>query len=117
MIPSNDPGTDLPASAQTKSARVQRPNPKNKPRSGRNSKSTGGSTRLSAPRRGSKTAKILGLLKRPAGASLQQLQKATGWQPHSVRGFLSGTLKNRLGMRVESSKPHDGPRTYRLTAK
>ena len=38
----------------------------------------------------SETAKILALLKRPGGASLPQLQKTTGWQAHSVRGFLSG---------------------------
>ncbi len=43
-------------------------------------------------RRGTKTAKILDLLKRPGGVTLKELVKATGWQPHSVRGFLSGAL-------------------------
>ena len=41
-------------------------------------------------RQGSKTAKVLDLLKRAGGASLKELRKATGWQAHSVRGFLSG---------------------------
>jgi hypothetical protein len=53
-------------------------------------------------------------LKRPGGASLQQLQKATGWQAHSVRGFLSGTLKRKMGLRVDSAKLPDGRRTYRV---
>jgi len=43
-------------------------------------------------RRGSKTAKILDLLKRPGGVALKEIMKATEWQAHSVRGFLSGTL-------------------------
>ena|ERR1700682_1577068 len=43
----------------------------------------------SGARQGSKTEKVLGLLKRADGATLKELMKATGWQPHSVRGFLS----------------------------
>jgi Protein of unknown function (DUF3489) len=75
-------------------------------------------TRRSATaKRGSKKAKIMTLLKRPGGASLDQLQKATGWQAHSVRGFLSGELKNKMGLRVHSDKHSDGVRTYRLTSK
>ena len=65
--------------------------------------------------RGSKKAKILALLRRPNGASLDQLLKATGWQAHSVRGFLSGELKKRMGLRVLSAKKDD-VRTYRLTS-
>lgn len=53
---------------------------------------------------GSKTSQILDLLKRPSGVTLKELMKATGWQPHSVRGFLSGTLKKRMGTLVESFK-------------
>ena len=73
--------------------------------------------KAAAPKRGTKTAKILALLKRPGGASLQQLRKATGWQAHSVRGFLSGTLKKKMGLRVVSTKPLDGERTYRIVSK
>jgi hypothetical protein len=62
---------------------------------------------------GSKTAKILDLLKRPVGATLKELMKATGWQAHSVRGFLSGTVGKKMGIAVESSSRADGERVYR----
>ena len=68
-------------------------------------------------RTGSKTAKILDLLKRPGGATLQDLMKATGWQPHSVRGFLSGTLGKKMGIPVESTKREDEQRVYRIASK
>src|SRR5438067_258586 len=47
-------------------------------------------------RDGSKTAAVLELLKRKDGATLKQLMKATGWQAHSVRGFLSGTVGKKM---------------------
>ena len=71
----------------------------------------------SGPRRGSKTPKILTLLRRPGGASLPQLQKATDWQAHSVRGFLSGAVKKKMGLRVISAKLADGTRSYRVSSK
>jgi len=63
-------------------------------------------------RAGSKTAKILDLLKRPGGATAKELMKATGWQPHSVRGFLSGTVGKTMGLTVTSTKVEDGERRY-----
>ena len=69
-----------------------------------------------AARQGSKTAKILDLLQRPGGASLKELMKATGWQPHSVRGFLSGTLGKKMGLKVTSAKAEDGERSYSVKA-
>jgi Protein of unknown function (DUF3489) len=63
-------------------------------------------------RQGSKTAKVLTLLQQSGGVTLKRLMKATGWQPHSVRGFLSGTLGKKMGLRIESRKTHDGERIY-----
>jgi hypothetical protein len=66
-------------------------------------------------RDGSKTARILELLKRPGGATLQELMKMTGWQAHSVRGFVSGTFGKKMGLQVESAKREDGERVYSIS--
>src|SRR5580692_9290571 len=55
-------------------------------------------------RTGSKTAKVLDLLKRSGGVSLKELMKATGWQAHSVRGFLTGALGKKMGLTIASAK-------------
>jgi len=67
-------------------------------------------------RDGSKATKVLDLLKRAEGATLADLMKATGWQAHSVRGFLSGTVGKKLGLAVTSAKVEDGERTYSVKA-
>jgi Protein of unknown function (DUF3489) len=67
-------------------------------------------------RDGSKTAKVLDLLKRPGGVTSKELMKVTGWQPHSVRGFLSGTIGKKMGLTVASTKGEDGERTYSVKA-
>lgn len=67
-------------------------------------------------RDGSKAAQVLDLLKRPEGATLAELMKTTGWQAHSVRGFLSGTVSKKLGLTVTSTKIEDGERTYSIKA-
>ena len=72
-------------------------------------KATGG-------REGSKTATILGMLKQPGGATAKELLKATGWQPHSLRGFLSGTVGKKMGLTVVSAKSEDGERSYSVKA-
>jgi Protein of unknown function (DUF3489) len=65
-------------------------------------------------REGSKTAAIVALLERKGGATLAEVMKATEWQAHSVRGFISGTLCKKMGRTVESSKREDGARVYQL---
>jgi hypothetical protein len=61
----------------------------------------------------SKQDAVLALLQRPNGATISEITEAIGWQPHSVRGFLSGVVKKKLKLKVESRK--DGrDRTYRI---
>ena len=72
--------------------------------------------KATSARDGSKTAKVLELLKRPGGATAKELMKATGWQPHSVRGFLSGTVSKKMGLAVTSTKTEEGERTYSVKA-
>lgn len=62
-----------------------------------------------------KCDQVLALLRRPGGVSITAMAKATGWQKHSVRGFLAGTIRKKLGLNLESKK-QDGERLYRVTA-
>ena len=57
-----------------------------------------------------------GPLRREGGATLDAIMSATGWQAHSVRGFISGVLVKRMGVTVESAKREDGKRTYSLAS-
>ena len=67
-----------------------------------------------APREGSKQETILGLLKQRGGATLAELMKASGWQAHSVRGFISGHVGKKMGISVTSTKNAAGERTYAI---
>ncbi len=75
-----------------------------------------GRTPPPVPRPGTKQALLIDLLKRKKGATIAEIVAATGWQPHSVRGAISGTLKKKLGLAVTSEKPGNGPRRYRIVA-
>ena len=66
---------------------------------------------ISAP--AGKIGAIIELLRHGSGASIETLTAATGWQAHSVRGAIAGTLKKKLGLTVVSEKI-EGIRTYRL---
>jgi hypothetical protein len=63
------------------------------------------------PRRESKTARILELIRRPKGASLVEIMQATHWQAHSVRGFLS-TATHKYALKITSAKNPAGERVY-----
>ena len=61
-----------------------------------------------------KSSQCLTLLRRSEGATIAELMAATGWQSHSVRGFMSGAVKRKLGLTVNSAVGEDGIRRYRV---
>ena len=63
--------------------------------------------------RANKKAEVITLMKRAKGATLAEIMKATGWQPHTVRGFVS-ILGSKGGEKIESSKNDSGERSYRI---
>ena len=63
--------------------------------------------------RTNKKAQVIALMKRPRGATLSQIMEATGWQKHTVRGFVS-ILGHRGGAQIESTKNSAGERTYKM---
>ena len=67
-----------------------------------------------APAAPTKTDIVLEKLKSAKGVTIQALMDATGWQAHSVRGFLSGTVKKKLGHELLSETGKDGQRRYRI---
>ena len=71
-------------------------------------------SKAAAPREGSKKETVIAMMRRKDGATLAEIAAATGWQNHSIRGFVSGQLTKRLGLTVESAKNASGERTYRI---
>ena len=62
----------------------------------------------SDPKRPSKQDAVIAMLRRPEGATVDEVARATGWQRHTVRGVFSGTLKKKLGLSVPSPKEERG---------
>jgi hypothetical protein len=71
------------------------------------------STHQHQTRANSKQARVLALLRGPNGATIATVMRSTGWQPHTVRGFLAAVVRKKLGLRLESEKTH-GERVYRI---
>ena len=106
------------ATSQTKNSegtaarrRAQNGPPKDAPNTATATSGFKGKDKLATPP-GSKKSRVLALLKRPNGAGLKELVGATGWQPHSIRGFLSGTVTKKMGLTVRSFKTASGERRY-----
>ena len=75
---------------------------------------TEGSTKVV---RVTKIERILALLSKPEGTTIQDIMDLTEWQQHSVRGFLAGTVKKKMGLSLTSSKPEGDIRRYRIAAR
>ena len=67
----------------------------------------------SDPKRPSKQDVVIGMLRQPEGATVDEVASVTGWQRHTVRGVFSGTLKKKLGLTLASAKEERG-RVYRI---
>ena len=68
-----------------------------------------------APRQ-TKQQIMIDLLRRPEGATIEEITAATEWQSHTVRGAMSGALKKKLGLEVTSEKVENRGRVYKLPA-
>lgn len=79
--------------------------------------STSKARKAAFTRKNTKAAAITALLQRGKGATLSELMKSTGWQAHSVRGFLAGTVKKKFGLKVVSERPDGKVRRYRIAGK
>jgi Protein of unknown function (DUF3489) len=64
---------------------------------------------------GSKQSRVIAMLQSPAGATIAAMMQATGWQQHSVRGFLAGVVRKRLKLKLGSKKVN-GTRVYRVAS-
>jgi hypothetical protein len=104
------------ASGQGKSGKKATPAKKasKAPKPAKAPKATKGEKKTGAAREGSKTATVLALVQRAKGATLAEIMEATSWQAHSVRGFISGTMTKKMGLKVDSTKREDGTRVYSI---
>jgi hypothetical protein len=99
-----------------KSSRNRKPSKRaSRAKAARGAKTARQSARPPARERANKRTKLLDLLRRPAGATIAALSNASGWQQHSVRGFLAGVVRKKLGLELVSSIEAD-QRIYRVIA-
>ena len=100
------PATPKPVAAATRDASRTRENE-------RSEVSRGEAERVRSTRQNSKQAQVIAMLRRPEGATIQQICDATQWQAHTVRGTFAGAFKKKLGLTIISDKVEGGERVYR----
>ena len=110
-----DAGTPEPAAAAQETAATAPKGAKGAPKKAKATKAARTKKDAAVPREFSKKAIVIELLRRKEGATLAEIAKATDWQNHSIRGFISGTLTKKMGLTVESAKNEQGERSYRIT--
>lgn len=86
---------------------------KAEPRSAATKKTPSAKTKASGPRRTSKIAKVVEMLRKPGGATIKAIMAATDWQAHSVRGAIAGAIKKKMGLKV-LAETRDDERVYRI---
>ncbi len=104
------------SSKSPRPARAKKTRPAS-PKARKPGRSATNATPVPPARTGTKQATLIDLLRRPGGATIADLVKATGWQPHSVRGAISGALKKKLGLTVTSEPIEKRGRVYRIVGR
>lgn len=94
--------------------KAQPPQPKAAPKAKKLSEPMKAGLKAVAEKTGTKLSKVIALLSRPEGATLEEVMKATDWQKHTVRGAMAGTLKKKHGYDIASEKSPDGQRHYMI---
>lgn len=112
-IHSGLPGTEPATKVPNRKAAIERlwaalptlPAPKHKP----------GAKQVAGKRPASKQARVIEMLRRPEGVSVDAIAKKMGWQRHTVRGLIAGALRKKLGLIIVTDKAPGGTRHYRIT--
>jgi len=99
----------------SKSAKKNLTGPRPPDRATKSSQPNTGASKTRKTDPNSKQSRVIAMLQSPAGATIAAMVKATGWQQHSVRGFLAGVVRKRLKLRMDSAKV-EGTRIYRLAS-
>jgi hypothetical protein len=101
---------------KTKSPRAIKDAAAKTPKTTKRANSDTRKVKRTAEPKSNKTTQMVELLRRENGATLDELVAFTGWNANSVRGFLSGTVGKKMGLKVESTKGADGKRKYQIAS-
>jgi hypothetical protein len=108
-----DAGAPKPQGAPTEGTATEKAAPAKKAPKAKKAAKPKKSEESAGPREGSKTARVVAMLQRKNGATLEEIMSQMGWQKHTVRGFMAGAMK-KAGYTVESFKSDKGERSYRI---